>query len=81
MVIIDSHAMEKNAMEVNGYRQLFGYQHFQKFFFLQQKKETHTCLDQHEGEKMMTEFTFPLNVWIKPELISYFTKKIFVLHL
>ncbi len=26
-VAIDFHSMEKNTMEVNGYRKLFGYQH------------------------------------------------------
>jgi len=27
-------------------------------FCAQQKRETHTGLEQHEGEKMMTEFSF-----------------------
>ncbi len=27
-VAIDFHNMEKNTMEVNGYRQLFAYQHY-----------------------------------------------------
>ncbi len=31
-------------MEINGYQQL------QIFFCVQQKKETHTVLEQHEGE-------------------------------
>ncbi len=26
-VAIDFHSMEKNTAEINGYRQLFGYQH------------------------------------------------------
>ncbi len=29
-VAIDFHSIEKNTMEVNGYRQLFGYQHSSK---------------------------------------------------
>ncbi len=37
-------------MEVNGYRQLFGYFFQHIFFFVQQKKETHTCLEQFDGE-------------------------------
>ncbi len=33
-VAIDFHYMEKNTMEVNGYRQLFGYLHSLKYFIL-----------------------------------------------
>ncbi len=29
---IDFNSIEKNTMEVNGYRQLFGYQHSSKFY-------------------------------------------------
>ncbi len=38
------------TMEVNGYRQLFNYQHPNVFFCAQQKKETHASLGQLEGE-------------------------------
>ncbi len=31
---IDFHSMDKNTMEVNGYRQLFGYQHSSKYLLL-----------------------------------------------
>ncbi len=31
-VAIDFHSMEKKAMEVNGYHQLFTYQHYSKYF-------------------------------------------------
>ncbi len=46
-------------MEVNGYRQLL----LQTFFkvsscFAQQKKESHTGLEQLEGEQIITEFSF-----------------------
>ncbi len=42
MVIIDSHAMEKNAVEVNGYRQLFGYNIFQNiYFFLTEERNSY----------------------------------------
>jgi len=33
-VAIDFHSMEKNTMEINGYRQLFVYQHSSKYLFL-----------------------------------------------
>ncbi len=51
-------------MEVNGYRQLFGYKHSSNIFFcIQQLKEIHTGLEQIEGEKMtifIFGWTFPL---------------------
>ncbi len=31
MVAIDFHSMGKNTMEVNGYQQMFGYQHSSKY--------------------------------------------------
>ncbi len=31
-VALDFHCIEKNTMEDNGYRQLFGYQHSSKFY-------------------------------------------------
>ncbi len=37
-------------MEVNGDQQLFGYQLQNILFCVQQKKEIHTGLEQHEGE-------------------------------
>ncbi len=42
-------------MEVNGYGQLFSYQHSsQKIFCVQQKKETQTGLEQLQGEQKVT---------------------------
>ncbi len=32
-VAIDFHSEERNTMEVNGYRQLSGYQHYSKYLF------------------------------------------------
>ncbi len=38
-------------MEVNGGHQVFDYQQSSNiFFYVQHKKETHTGLEQHEGE-------------------------------
>jgi len=41
-----------HTMDVNGYRQLFGYQHSLKYLFLcvTEKQETHTGLKQLEGK-------------------------------
>ncbi len=51
----DFHSMEKNTMEVNGYQQLLVTNILQNIFFcVQQNKEIHTGLEQHEGEYMMT---------------------------
>ncbi len=33
-VAIDFYSIEKNTMEVNGYRQMFGYQHSSKYLLL-----------------------------------------------
>ncbi len=40
----------KNTIKTNGYRQLFGNQHSLKYTCVQQKKETHTGLEQLGGE-------------------------------
>ncbi len=51
LVPIDFHSREINTMEVNGDHQLFDYSILQNiFFYVQQKRETHTGLEQHEGE-------------------------------
>ncbi len=45
-------------MEVNGDQQMFGYTNSSKiFFYIAQKKETHTGLEQLEGEKMIKLFS------------------------
>ncbi len=44
-VPIDFHSMEKNIMEVNGYQQMFGYQHSPKYLLL-----CSAGLRQHVGE-------------------------------
>ncbi len=46
MVAIDFHSMDKKTGEVNGYRQLLLIQNI--FFCVQQKKQTHTGLEQFE---------------------------------
>ncbi len=56
LTAIDFHSISFHAIEVNGYRQLFGYQNV--IFCVQQKKETHTGLERLEGELMRTELTF-----------------------
>ncbi len=33
-VAIDFHSIEKNTMEINGYHQLFGFQHSSKYLLL-----------------------------------------------
>jgi len=38
-------AIRKNTMEVNGYRQLSGYQHSLKYLLLCSTEESHTGLD------------------------------------
>ncbi len=38
--------MEKNTMEANGYRQLFGYHHSS---FVLKRRKKHTILEQHDG--------------------------------
>ncbi len=48
MVAIDLHSMEKNIIEVNGYRQLKFFKI--SLFCVKRKKETHTGLEQVEGE-------------------------------
>ncbi len=51
MVAIDIYRMEKSTMEVGGYHKLFSYENSSKILFcVQQKKETHTGLEQFEGE-------------------------------
>ncbi len=43
--------MERNTMNVNEHDQLFDYLHLQNVYFcVQNKKETHTGLEQHEDE-------------------------------
>ncbi len=37
-------------MEVNGDHQVFGYQHSSKYLILCSAEESHTGLEQHEGE-------------------------------
>ncbi len=50
------------TMEVNGDQQLLGYHHSSKYLLLkketQETQETHTGLEQLEGEKMMRRFRF-----------------------
>ncbi len=55
-VAIDFHCIEKSTLEVNGYRQLFGYQLPSKCLILCSTEETHTGLEQVGGEQMMTDF-------------------------
>ncbi len=56
-VAIHFYSMENNYMEVNGYRQLFGYQHpSNTLFCVKQNKETHTSFKQLEGQKK-TDFS------------------------
>lgn len=43
-------AGKTNIMEVNGYIQLCGYHHLSKYLRLCSTEETHTALEQHEGE-------------------------------
>ncbi len=50
----------KSTTEVNGYRQLFGYQLPSKCLLLCSTEETHTGLEQVGGEQMMTDFFFIL---------------------
>jgi len=68
--------MEKSTMEVIGAHQLLGYQNI--FFCVQQKKEIHTGLEQLEGHKIMTEFSYfgkniPLSIQ-QNKFKSYSTK-------
>ncbi len=54
-------------MEVNGDQQLFWFvKNFHNIFFcVQHKKETYTGLERHEGEQMMTTFSFWVNYSFK----------------
>jgi len=45
---IDFHSKNKN--KYNGVHQLSGYQHTTKYLLLCSTEETHTGLEQHEGE-------------------------------
>ncbi len=60
MLAIDFHSIFFfHIVEVNGYRQLSGYQHSSKYLLCaQQKQETHKGLEQFMGEKLATEFSF-----------------------
>ncbi len=49
MLAIDFDSKEKNTMEVNGYRQVTNILQ-NTLYCAQQKKETHTGLEQVEGE-------------------------------
>ncbi len=49
-VAIDFSGMDENTMEVNGHRQLFGYQYTSKYLLLCSTEETHSGLEQLEGE-------------------------------
>ncbi len=54
-----------NTMEVNGYCQLFSYQHSSNIFCVQQKTETHTGLEQLQGEQILIcGWTIPFK-WLK----------------
>ncbi len=53
-----------HIMEINGYRQLFGYQHSSNIFFCVQRKKL-TGLEQHEGELIMTFFFVCVNYSFK----------------
>ncbi len=44
------HSMGKNTKEVNGYRQLFGYQQSSKYLLLCSTEETRAGLEQLQGE-------------------------------
>ncbi len=45
-------------MEVNGYRQLLGYQHSSKYLLLCSAEERNTGLKKVEGDSMITGFPF-----------------------
>ncbi len=53
--------MEKNTIEVNGFHELFGYILQNLLFCVEQKREIHTGLKQHQSEQIMTEFPFSVN--------------------
>jgi len=56
-----------NKMEVNGVPQLFGYWHSSKYLILcRQKKETHTGLEQFEGEYYDSIFSFEWSIPLTP---------------
>jgi len=57
-VAFDFYSMEKiYTMEVNGVNQIF-----KMSSFVFSRRKTPTCLEQHEGEQMMTEFLGELSL-------------------
>ncbi len=70
MVAIDFHIILFHTIEVNGYRQLFGYQHSSKYLL----PKNHTGLEQLKIKKMMTELNYPFTaIQVKPLFVCFNT--------
>ncbi len=66
-VAIDFHSMETDIMEVNGYRQLFSYQHSSKYLLLCSAEEINEYIFETTwgwANDLIFEWTIPLTWWI-----------------